>query len=212
MILLGDSKELIRQVEPESCDLIFCDPVYENAEDYHWLGQQAFRVLKHNCPLLVWCSQKKADLCKEAIKQAGFEWVYTLNYIVMGKPTKLIGHHLITWLTPCLWFNKGKFKPDPWVIDTFISRRVGRQAGYGSHKWSKGMEVSTHWINSFSNEGDLVFDPFCGSGTNLIAARRLNRRYLGFEKNEKTFRYAQSRLSETEIQIFDYQPVPQSLF
>lgn len=212
MILLGDSKGLTKQVESESVDLLFSDPIYENIDDYHWLGREAFRVLKHDRPLLVWCSQKKVDLCKDAIKQAGFDWIYTLNYIVMGKPTKLIGHHLITWLTPCLWFNKGKFKPDPWVIDTFISRRVGRQAGYGSHKWSKGMEVSTYWINSFSNPGDLVFDPFCGSGTNLIAARKLGRRYLGIEKNEKTFEYAQSRLNETEIQLFEYKLEAASLF
>lgn len=212
MILLGDSKELTKQVESESVDLLFSDPIYENVDDYHWLGQQAFRVLKNDRPLLVWCSQKKVDVCKEAIKQAGFEWTYNLNYVVMGKPTRLNAYHLFTWLTPCLWFCKGKFRPDPWVVDTFISRRVDRQAGYGSHKWSKGMEVSTSWINSFSNEGDLVFDPFCGSGTNLIAARKLNRRYLGFEKDEKTYAYAQSRLSETEIQIFDYHIAPQSLF
>lgn len=208
MIILGDSKELTKEVESESVDLLFSDPIYENVEDYRWLGRQAIRVLKYDRPLLVWCSQKKADLCKDAIRQAGFEWIYNLNYVVVAKPSRLVGFHLVTWLTPCLWFNKGSFKPDPWVVDTFISTNKPS----GSHKWNKNLEVSLCWINSFSKPGDLVFDPFCGSGTNLIAARKLNRRYLGIEKNEKTYAYATSRLSETEVQIFDYQLASQSLF
>lgn len=44
-------------------------------------------------------------------------------------------------------------------------------------------------INSYSNIGDLVFDPFAGYGTTLLLAHRLNRIPFGFEKNPDKFSY-----------------------
>ena len=45
-------------------------------------------------------------------------------------------------------------------------------------------------------EDQIVFDPFCGSGTTLIAALRLNRKYFGFEKDETYYNTALERLKE----------------
>ena len=52
-------------------------------------------------------------------------------------------------------------------------------------------------IRASSNERDLVFDPFCGSGTTLVAAKNLNRRYIGCDKNSEAIDTAQERLSYT---------------
>ena len=51
-------------------------------------------------------------------------------------------------------------------------------------------------IKASSNEGDIVFDPFCGSGTTLVAARNLGRRYVGIDVNPKAVEIARGRLSE----------------
>ena len=42
-------------------------------------------------------------------------------------------------------------------------------------------QLAVDHILSWSNEGDLIFDPMCGSGTTLMVAKKLKRRYLGFE-------------------------------
>ena len=49
-------------------------------------------------------------------------------------------------------------------------------------------------VNSWSNENDLVLDPFMGSGTTAVAASELKRNYLGFELNEEYFEISQKRL------------------
>jgi len=46
----------------------------------------------------------------------------------------------------------------------------------------------------YTNEGDLILDPFFGSGKSLIAARRLKRRIIGFKINEKSANYAKMLL------------------
>ena len=49
-------------------------------------------------------------------------------------------------------------------------------------------------ILSWSNEGDLVFDPMCGSGTTLVACKRLNRQFIGFEINKEYYDISMQRL------------------
>ena len=51
-------------------------------------------------------------------------------------------------------------------------------------------------ILSWSNEGDLVFDPMCGSGTTLKMALKNDRQYLGFEINQEYVEIANKRLNE----------------
>ena len=58
-------------------------------------------------------------------------------------------------------------------------------------------------ILSWSDEGDIVMDPFMGSGTTAIACRELDRRFIGMEKNPEYWRVCQERLEENDT----YQPM-----
>lgn len=49
-------------------------------------------------------------------------------------------------------------------------------------------------IEAFSKPGDIVLDPFAGSSTTAVAAKRLNRRFILIEKVWKYFRVAEDRL------------------
>lgn len=62
------------------------------------------------------------------------------------------------------------------------------------HPTQKPMEIFTRLINLSSKEGDVVIDPFLGSGTTAIAAKRLGRKYIGIENNEKFFKIAEERI------------------
>lgn len=57
-------------------------------------------------------------------------------------------------------------------------------------------------ITSWSNEGDIVLDPFIGSGTTAIVARALGRKFIGFEISDKYVKLANKRLQETKT-LFD---------
>ena len=50
-------------------------------------------------------------------------------------------------------------------------------------------------------EEQIVCDPFCGSGTTLIAALRLNRNYLGFEKEKVYYNIALNRLKNENYDL-----------
>jgi site-specific DNA-methyltransferase (adenine-specific) len=57
-------------------------------------------------------------------------------------------------------------------------------------------------IKSWSNEGDVVLDPFMGSGTTAKVARALGRHYIGFEISKEYCDLANKRLQETKT-LFD---------
>lgn len=63
------------------------------------------------------------------------------------------------------------------------------------------IELPTRCIQACSKEGDLVLDCFSGSGTTMVAARNLNRRGIGVEKNDVKWNhpYAMKRLGQTVI-------------
>ncbi len=65
----------------------------------------------------------------------------------------------------------------------------------GQHPTQKPLKLMQLLIELSTMEGQVVCDPFCGSGTTLIAALRLNRKYIGFEKEETYYNIALERIS-----------------
>lgn len=72
-------------------------------------------------------------------------------------------------------------------------------------------------VADFTDPAELICDPFAGSGTTGVAAIRLGRRFIGWEKDPEFFKVAVKRLESTREQLglFDYeraaQPKPKQL-
>ncbi len=92
----------------------------------------------------------------------------------------------------------GGFAPDG---DTWsISRVCGtfkERAGW--HGCQMPEQLLGRILRACSSPGDLVLDPFAGSGTTLVTARKLGRRYLGFEISEQYAEQARSRLEAAHL-------------
>ena len=61
-------------------------------------------------------------------------------------------------------------------------------------------------IKGWSNENDIVLDPFMGSGTTAVAALDMDRKYIGFELDKHYYDVAINRIKNhtTQTELFDY--------
>lgn len=72
----------------------------------------------------------------------------------------------------------------------------------------KPLALCEHLIKLFThNNSAVVLDPFLGSGTTAVAAKRLNRNYIGIEINKEYITVAEKRLGEVERRILKLEPV-----
>ena len=70
------------------------------------------------------------------------------------------------------------------------------------HPTQKPVELLKYLVQTYSNEGDTILDPFMGSGTTLVACKHLNRNCVGIEISEKYCAIAQERLDSTPTPMF----------
>jgi site-specific DNA-methyltransferase (adenine-specific) len=64
------------------------------------------------------------------------------------------------------------------------------------HSAQKPLDLCEYLIKTYTNENDLVLDNCMGSGTTCLAAKNLNRRFVGIEKDETYFNFAKKRLND----------------
>lgn len=100
-------------------------------------------------------------------------WIY---FIYMGRSSK--------------FNNKGK------VLHDFIETSVApaNERTYGKHPTQKPVRLMEHFIEVLSDEGDVVLDPFMGSGSSGLAAKKLNRDFIGIEISEEYYNISKSRI------------------
>lgn len=86
--------------------------------------------------------------------------------------------------------KKGVPLADVWEIP-YLNPKAKERVGYPTQKPILLLE---RIIEIVTDEGDLVLDPFCGSGTTLVAAKLLNRKYIGIDKYKEAIILAKERL------------------
>ena len=69
------------------------------------------------------------------------------------------------------------------------------------HPTQKPLQIMNRIITLFSNENDVVLDPFMGSGSTCMACFSLNRRYIGIEKDIEYFNVFQNRIKEKAVEF-----------
>lgn len=84
----------------------------------------------------------------------------------------------------------GKPLDDVWDIPA-IAPTAAERTGYPTQK---PLALLCRIVQLASNAGDVVLDPFCGSGTTLVAAQRLGRRWIGIDVNPQAVAIARQRL------------------
>ena len=90
--------------------------------------------------------------------------------------------------------------------------RLKDKKGNKAHSTQKPKELLRRVILSSSKEGDVVLDPFFGSGTTGVVAKMLNRYFIGFEKEKKYVNMARKRIKNIKAYdkklTFQFQEIP----
>lgn len=77
-------------------------------------------------------------------------------------------------------------------VETSIAPKSERT--YGKHPTQKPVALMEHFVKTLTNPGDLVLDPFMGSGSTGVAAQTLGRRFTGIELDETYYGIACERM------------------
>ena len=95
--------------------------------------------------------------------------------------------------------NGGKQMTSVWQIPLCTGKeRIKGKDGKKAHSTQKPEELLKRVILSSSSEGDVILDPFSGSGTTCAAAKKLNRKSVGIEKELQYVKISKKRLAEIE--------------
>lgn len=189
---------------PDKCiDLIITDPPYGKKADK---GTNGFGVSKNRRYTGNWDSKiPEKEVFDEMFRISKNIIIFGANYFAHQLPPS------VCWL---FWDKKGDiafqnpFADGELIYTTFkkpIKRIVFKQQGFitdskdvRQHPTQKPSELVQILIAQYSNEGDIILDPFLGSGTTAVASVRTNRHYIGYEIDDHYFDVCCDRLDEAE--------------
>jgi len=190
-VLNADFRKHLNLMAEESIDLIFTDPPYdeESISLYGALAKEAKRILKPGGSMIAYVGhyaiQRVMELVGESLK---FWWLIAMKH--GGGARRFPGKYVYVEWKPLLWYVKGTRRDKEYISD-FVQSKPPSKA---EQDWQQSGVEASYYIEHLTSPGDLVLDPFCGSGTTLISAYKLNRKSIGIEVDVKRWKVARARI------------------
>lgn len=229
VLLHGDCLEVMKELPENSVDLIATDPPYKITsrgssgstggmlktklsmdgkifkhndiliED--WLID-CFRVLKDSGHFYIMCNQVNLHHYLDVIEQSDLRYCKAL---IWNKGNKLMNGYYMSQFEFVLFCYKGAAKMinncGTSDILSFQNSKTKNGDGDNIHDTEKPVGLMSVLIENSSNTGDVVFDPFMGSGTTAVAAQLTGRRWLGCEISEAYCAIAAKRINKASKQF-----------
>ena len=225
-LLHGDCYELIKQIPDKSIDLIYTDIPYlyedggcsnsalsdriakvhkkEIENITHSIDYSIFdewcRVLKH-IYVMVWCSKEQMlDIMNYFVKEKKCRF----NMLVWCKtnPTPMTNNVWLPDVEYCICFKEpgAPRYNDGYKLKSkyYVSAKNVKDKKEFGHPTIKPLELVQRHILHCSNEGDVVLDPFMGSGTTGVACLNTGRNFIGMEIDDNYFESAEKRIKDVE--------------
>lgn len=161
---------------------------------------EANRVLKPKGALVMFMSLIKAETIVTLASQHKLYYKTTGVWHKTNPMPRNMNLHFINSLEGWLYFinqsKTGTFNNEGKAIHDFVETSVAPagERAFGNHPTQKPESLMAHFIRLLSHPGDVVLDPFMGSGATGVAATRLSRNYIGVEIDPGYFHAAKSRI------------------
>ena len=157
------------------------------------------RLLNPNGSIIIFCSYLyMSDVCN-ALKECGIDVKDILVWKKSNPMPRNINRRYVQDMEFAIWgvmangkwtFNKGNIPYRRSLFETAIVSGTERTI----HPTQKSLKLMEEIIKIHTNLGDIILDPFMGSGTTGVAAIRQNRKFIGIEINPKYYDIALHRM------------------
>lgn len=204
-IVQGDSVQILKTFPSASVDLVVTDPPYlvnyrnrsgqtitndsRSSAGVLAAFSDAYRVLKPDSFCVCFYGWNRVDEFFSAWRKAGFRPV---GHIVWQKNYASSTGFLQSRHEQAYLLIKGNpDRPAKPIADV----RAWEYTGNKAHPTEKAVSILTPLIEAFSKPGEIVLDPFSGSGSTAVASLLSGRRYIGIELEDRYCLHARNRLA-----------------
>lgn len=208
-IYTGDARVLSQAIPDESVDLVLTDPPYNLGKQYGVdvddnLSRQEFGAFV-DCLMHQALRIGKTVLLTPGIANLMLYLRHAPRWILAWHKPFGVSHSPVgfnNWEPVLFW---GKWVRNHYSDYVYAPLHLNDKR-LGLHECPKPLALMEKLIERYSNTGDVIFDPFVGSGTTAVAARKLGRHYLAFEIMPDVAEQARKRVQETQPPLFVLTP------
>jgi len=194
-----DCDQGMGELPDNSVDLIFTDPPYVKDQykaAYETLAKHGPRVLKPSGFLITYAPQYRLH---EIMQMMGedLEYYWICSQLNNRESILVYQKNAICLFKPILIYQK---PPRKMCKEAFVDVISGKKQKK-FHPWEQSIHDALHLLSRFAGPGDMILDPFMGSGTTILAAKLLGLEAIGFEIDPDTYRTASERLNQSALNL-----------
>lgn len=200
---LMDCDQGMALLEEASVDLIFTDPPYIKEvweEAYTTLAKHSARILKPSGFLIMYSGHYNLDKVIHIFQDSGLEYFWIVSQLNTMAKAIVRSRNAMASFKPILIYQKPPIRACPMIFMDVVAGKRSKKY----HPWEQSIHEALFLISRFARPGDLVLDPFTGSGTSLLAAKLVGMNYIGFEIEEGTIEIARMRLSQEPLDLASF--------
>lgn len=167
-----------------------------------WLPE-VYRVLKQGTHCYIMINARNLKELQEKAEEVGFEFQ---NILIWNKGNATPNRYYLNAYEMILMLRKGKARNIN-KMGTKNILDIKNIRGNKLHPTEKPVELMKILIENSSNENEIVLDPFMGAGSTGLACKELNRKFIGYEIDEKYYNVAKERIfnvEEKQTTIYDF--------
>ena len=186
----------------------FANAGWDNLEFDEWgermdsFFEDAARIIKTGGSMIIFMSIIKVETIIKLAEKHGFYYKTTGIWHKLNPMPRNMNLHFVNSTEAWIYFTykkkTGTFNNGNKMIHDFIETSVvsNGEKKAGKHPTQKPIALLEHFVKLLSNEGDLVVDPFMGSGSTGVVCKKMGRNFVGVEFDKEYYEIAQRRIED----------------